>query len=278
MACRLINGAMTANRSHSPAACPCPKQRNADRKKGFRPIFVDEGLAEYHLFTCDADGADIQEVTKTRSVVSFEWSPSGKKIIFAAAPTSSVDDRYVGCTLYQADLASKNVRVAANNAGKLGGYAVSPDGKKLAWIGAVDVRDPHAGMLFMTDLADGNTRLVTEKFSGMVHQVIWRDVNNLVAVASYGARTYVGLVELSTGKITPLGGGKGLAFRHIALVPGDPSSVVTAASNARFPAEAFRLVVGAEPVRLSYSNPWLSDYNLGKQDTITIKARRRFAH
>ncbi|MFT7618979.1 MAG: dipeptidyl aminopeptidase/acylaminoacyl peptidase [Planctomycetota bacterium] len=252
---------------------PLPNQRATDRKHGFKPVFVDEGLAEYRLFTCDSDGGDIQPVTKSRSVVSFEWAPSGKTIVFAAATTSSVDDSYVGCTLYQADMASGKVRVAAKNLGKLGGYAVSPDDKKLAWIGAVDVRDPHAGMLFMTDLSDGNTRLVTQEFVGMMHQVIWRDVNNLVAVASYGARTYVGLVELLTGKITPLGGGKGLAFRHIALVPGDPRSVVTAASNARFPAEAFRLVVGTDPIRLSYSNPWLNDYAMGKQDTITIKAR-----
>lgn len=137
----------------------------------------------------------------------------------------------------------------------------------------MDKRDPHAGMLHITDLNNQKTSLVTQKFSGMVHQIIWRDNKNLVVVASYGARTYVGALDLSNGQITPLGGGKGLAFKHIALVPGDPNSLVTAASHARFPAEAHRFVIGGQPVRLSYSNEWLDDYALGKQETLTFPAR-----
>ncbi len=252
---------------------PLPKQRTLDRLAGFRPIFVDEGKASQSLFVCSAKGRNETRIKFPGSVNSFEWSKDGSMIVFAGAPTSSIDDRYVGSKLYLLDLKTRAFRPAADNPGKLGGYAISPNNKELAWIGAVDVRDPHAGMLHVTDLSNGKTRLVTQEFSGMVHQIIWRDDKNLVAVASYGVRTFVGAVELESGRITPLGGGKGLAFRHVALVPHSPQSVIVAASHARFPAEAYRLVVGGDPVRLSFSNPWLDDYALGKQETVTFKAR-----
>ena len=250
-----------------------PKARAEARRKGFQPVVVDEDYDHLRLWYWDADDGSCTQITKTGSVMSFQWSDDSKMIACAIAAHNLTDDRYVGSKLHLVDVAKKQTRLLVDNPGKLGDYRLSPNNDRLAWIGAVDVRDPHAGMLHITGINNGKTNLITEKLKGMIHQVRWRDADHLLAVASFGTKTQVGDFDLKTGKIIALGGGQGLAFRHVEYVPGQPASVICAASSARHPAEVFRLFVDGRVQRITHSNPWLEDLALGKQETRTIKSR-----
>ncbi|MCB9831440.1 MAG: S9 family peptidase [Planctomycetes bacterium] len=252
---------------------PLPAGRAAAWKAGFRPVIVDENARSSSLWLWEAYRSRIRRLTTEGSVMSFVWDHDGKRLAAAIAPSGSIDDRYVGSKLYLVDPETDEVRLLADNPGKLGDYSFSPDGRFLAWIGAVDRRDPHAGMLHLTEVETGATRLMTVDFKGMVHQVIWSDAGHVVCVASYGVHTHIGEVDIATSQIRPLGGGGQLAFEHVRPVPGRPGSVVGVASSARHPGEVFRLDNGGRNERISWSNDWLEDYALGEQEVTTVKAR-----
>ena len=99
----------------------CPP--NPDYSKGY----VWAIYPTYDIFTANADGTNIKQLTKTNGYdAEATVSPNGKKIIFTSMRDGDLD-------LYSMDTNGKNVKRLTNELGYDGGAFFSPDGKQIVY-------------------------------------------------------------------------------------------------------------------------------------------------
>jgi len=254
---------------------PHPPARDAARKRGFRPRIVNEDFRHVSLWLWERESGGVQRLTSGKTVYSYEWSPVGTHLAAGLAPHNLTDDRYMFTRLHRIEPTTGAVKLLVDNPGKLGAYSWSPDGKRLAYIGAFDQNDPHAGTLFVTDSAGGAPRALTAEFKGMVNDVAWASGDGLVCAISEGVQSSVVFVDVGTGNFRRPERAPKLAFSAVKMA-GDTRAYVVA-STPKFPSEVFRLVAGddssLDATILTDSNPWLSDVALGDQKVVRFAAR-----
>lgn len=238
---------------------PVPAKRTAARKMGFGQEMFEEDWSHLSLWVWDVAAGQARRLTEGRTVLSYEWSADGSKIAIGAAPRNVVDHTYMFVRLWSVDVASGKATKLVENPGKLGAFAWSPDGQRLAYISAQNPRDPHAGMLYFLDTETGKSTPFNDGFEGMFHTVKWIDDKTVGGVLSKGVTTC--RYEISPGlftSVTPLP----VACR--AVVAGKGGVHFGAGSTGSHPEELFRFK-GRDGVRMTDSNPWLAHVALGKQ-------------
>lgn len=248
---------------------PMPQQRSRARAAGFRAEVLEEDLRHPSLWVWDRRTGASRRLTSGMSVWSFAWSEDGSRIAFGAAPDPSVDARYMKTRLHHVDLETGTIEAFTPNLGKLGAYAWSPDGQQLAYIGAMNKRDPHAGVLWVTT-PDGEPRALTAEVKGQVHDLVWLSNDRMLVSMSIGVHTHLAHVWPGTGEISRLPGGGVVAARNFSRSPG--GRVFGAGSTGSVPPEVYELTP-AGPERLTWSNSWLADRDLGMQEVVRYSAR-----
>jgi dipeptidyl aminopeptidase/acylaminoacyl peptidase len=241
------------------ATAPVPEARAAARAKGFTQTVVDEDWSPTNLYLW-TEGGEVRQLEVPGSVFDLAWSPDGGRIMLALAPRPLVDDGYMFKRLHVLDVATGAVRKLVDNPGKLGGFAWSPDGRQLAYVSAADVRDPHAGMLYLADAATGAVTPLTDGFEGMVHDAQWLDARRLRLVVSRGIESRVTDFDVRTRRWTDHPGGD-FAFAQAATAG---RTVAAAVSGPAHPGELYTLA-GAAWTRRTNSNPWLDSVPLTRQ-------------
>ncbi len=251
-----------------------PGERTRAVDAGFRQVVVDEDFVQSQLWLL-APGGALRRLTQVGSVFDFEWDSRGERIAARIAPRNTVDDGYMFAALHLVDVGRGRVTSLTDPVGKLGQFAWEPDGHRLAYVGAVDRTDPHAGSLFVVDVRDGSRRHCTPDLQAMVHHVAWvRDdplrAGGLLLAVSHGARSAIEHVDLRDGVRARVFAREGFAFRSFAQ-SGD--GYVVAGSTARHPDELCRVGRDGGVARLTDSNPWLADRGLGRQEVVRYAAR-----
>lgn len=245
---------------------PLPPARARAQAMGFRQTVVDEDFRQLGLWLWEKGQGEPRRLVTEGCVFHFEWAPTGTHLAAAIAPRNLVDDAYMFARLYRVDLDGAVTRLD-EGPGKLGGFAWSPDGTKLAYIGADDQRDPHAGMLFVIE--DGKRRALTPRYRGMVHHVDWLGDSELLLALSEGVYTKLARRSLVRDEMEIVYGGpvstRGFTKTRDGLV-------YFAGSTPEHPDEVFRLS-GLQAARLTDSNPWLRDVALGRNDVVRFAAR-----
>lgn len=251
---------------------PLPAARAAAREHGFRQVIVDEDWRSLSLWVWEPDGG-ARRLTEDTSVFDFAWSPDGARIACACAPRNLVDDSYMFQRLRVLDVASGRMERVVDNPGKLGSFAWSPDGERIAYVAAADVNDPHAGMLYIVDVRTAEVRPLTHGLQGMVQQVATTGSGFLV-LESIGVKT----------RLRHLTGSGEAEWRFapestrlaISGVAAAGSRIAFAASSPEHPDEIFLPEVDTVPrdaVRLTDSNPELQGVALGEQTVERFRAR-----
>lgn len=248
---------------------PTDWQKEAERL-GFKQVVVDEVWRNASLYLATPGTGTVTRLTTSGHVNSFIWSPDGKFLVAAISPRGTVDDTYMFQRLHAVYPEGPRVEKLVDNPGKLGGYALSPDGKFLAYISAADRNDPHAGMLYLLDLATRQVRGLTEGLEGMVHQVHWLNQEKLRVALSRGVRAELATLDVRTGQWDEAAPA-GPAFTAFEPLPTGLQAVM-AASTAEHPPEVY-WYDGKGFHRLTNSNPWLEDRVLGRQTVEVIPAR-----
>jgi dipeptidyl aminopeptidase/acylaminoacyl peptidase len=250
------------------ARLPRPEGRSEAREEGFDQEVYDEDFDPLWLFVWDHRTGDVSQFEVPGSVFDLQWTPDGAGLALAVAPRSLTDDSYMFKRIHTLDLPTGRVSPLVDNPGKLGQMGFSPDGAHLAYIGAADPRDPHAGMLFVVSVEGGDVEALTPGWEGMVHSFEWLDAQTLRARLSRGVESAVSdfdILDRSWSDLPALN----MAFGSVHTAAG---KVFATVSGPEHPSEVYALE-GSAWTRRTDSNPWLSEVRLTRQETYAFEAR-----
>lgn len=253
-----------------------PDEVEKRKKKGFDHYIYEEEVRSAQVWIVDLEDEDAEprnlELEGHASVL--RWGADRSKLVVAVAPTPHVDDKYTSRKILVIDAGSGEVTGRVDNIGKLGYVEMSPDGERIAFLGGHDEWDPFAGRLMVASASGGapielmpgvdfDFRAFTWKDSSTISYIatergVWTRVGEIGADGS-GDRARVTSGHYNYTTITYSRNGSAAGFR---------------ADSPGYPGEVFLLkTVDTEPVRLTDSNPWLKEMQLGTQEVVTYQAR-----
>ena len=157
---------------------------------------VDKDDRHARVWVLDVETKALKQLTSGRwQIRQIEWLPSGDRL--AAIATSKPEVDQWTDHLYTINLdtpARGDFNEIAAPHGPLGGLAISPDGKTVAYIGA-RVDGPEAHDLYLQSIAGGAPRNVTAAtIDRPVSQLRWVDNQSLAATVARGFKTAIAII------------------------------------------------------------------------------------
>ncbi len=250
-----------------------PEKHKELEEKGFKALIYEESVLPVKVWMLDLATLEASATELPGSAHSFTWSGDGNRFAVALAPSPLVDDSYTSQDIYIVNTANAKVTSRVGTVGKLGGFKFSPNGKHVAYIGSVDINDPKEGRLYVASSGGlGRQREVVPGYMGHVGDFIWQDNENIRWLGNRGTYTEWKSASIAEGASPGVAPSSGPIIRNVHGNPGQ-SAAAALAEMPGHPTELYVLRDGAEPIRLTDSNPWLSERTLARQEVITYQAR-----
>ncbi len=259
-------------------AAPSAREKELD-KKGYGFVFYEENLKPRILYLQEAPGGgtipDPQALTSDLSVWRAEWRPDGKTLAVGTTPKNLVDQEYMAQVIQLLDPETKTLKIMVDPQGKLGNFAWSPDGARIAYVAARERKDHAASQLFVVDAAGGAPRNLTPPgFRGHVSWAGWRGAGTVAYLSEEGVWNTLAVDSPQGGQRRILLSGRdcGLVFDTLSAGT-DGKRWALLGQTAGSPPDVYAWDGAAAPRRLSGLNPWLAQRTLGRQEVIRYKAR-----
>lgn len=251
------------------------------KEKGFNAEVYEEELHFTHVYVAALpdlsqpsnpfDKARRLDLPGHASDLAF--SPDGRFLAVALAPTPLIDDEYMKRQIHVVDVEKGESVQTLKTIGKLGMFRWSPDGRHIALMGAEGMNDPAEGRLFIADPMTGAVRDVLPNYLGHVISLAWQDKDTVMYLGDEGVTTAIGEVTVDgSGRKSILAAGShclgDLSLRD------DGQAGAMLCDSPEHPSEVYVMAHGDRaPGRLTNSNPWLAEKRMAKQEAVTYKAR-----
>ena len=249
------------------------------KKNGLDMIVMGESQLYNRLWIYDVESKTYETIFRQDLNVSlFEWSPDSKFIIFQAAEKVNTDLEYLESSIYLVKAPSGNPRKIAETPGKLSSMSISPNSDQLAFLGAISYNDPLAQSIFVLNINNGKSKLVTPDFKESFVDVEWIDDQTVIGLSQRGTKTVLSTIFLTENLPEEV------FNQNDVLAPKQIISsfsfhkytkqlVITANSN-QHPNELYVGLYNSKKMkRITFLNASLADIQLSKQETISWKAR-----
>ncbi len=252
---------------------PAPKTAEKAKKKGFDAVVHEEHVRSAAVgIVRPAAGEDCEpdwlEVEGHIAAASF--SPDGNRLLLSVVPTPLIDDSYMQTRMRVVTLEGSTAS-QIGNLGKLGPRLWSPDSRRVAFIGVNDFNDPAAGRLKLADAESGDISTLIGEFDGHVREIAWAGDEHLLVLIHRGVESELWRLDVNTGDRQQVVGQGGQIITAISASTGG-GTVAVLANAVSHPGEAFR-VNGTALERLTDSNPWLANIEMGRQEAVNYKAK-----
>ncbi|MEN8163833.1 MAG: S9 family peptidase [Acidobacteriota bacterium] len=257
------------------ASEPKCSEREDLAEKGFNQKVFEEDWRQVKVWIATpGDDAEPQALPLEGSAVQVRWSPKGRRLAVALAPSPLIDDRYMFQTISVVSPDSGEVLGKIDRAGKLGRMTWSPDGTHLAMISGVDINDPSAGSLLIASAEGSKTGNITQDFEGSINAISWTDDHRILCLVSVGVNTTLYRADVRNSGFESIGwSDPGVVFSSMS-VSTDGLKMALVGSSPEHPAEVFSAKsFGETPKRLTDSNPWLANVDLAEQTVVRHTAR-----
>ncbi len=263
---------------------PASTERKEAERRGHDWTVVDEVHGHDRLWTVDVRTGEIAKVYEADlSAGTFVWTPDGDFLVFHGSASPQVDVTMMYSRLYRVAAGGGEPEVLFETVGKLGDLEVSPDGSRLAFLGAVDLYDPLAQSVFVGPIEGGEARYVSQEYEARdldrnpfilggwpsgasISEITWIDDASLLVRSTKGTRSFLSRLTISDGKRREIA--RGGSIRSIDLHRAS-GTFLAVGDSPRHPGE---LKVGTlesgDLRRLTTSNPQLPECSLAKQETI----------
>jgi dipeptidyl aminopeptidase/acylaminoacyl peptidase len=254
------------------AAQPRPSETKTLKEKGFKAVVYEESDPFTHVWMLDIESGEATVQDLAGSASNLAWSPDGKHYAVAMAPTPMIDDEYMESDLFIVSTEDTKIRNQMGLVGKLGSFAWSPDGKQIAWIGGEDINDPSEGRLYTASSTGGERIELVPAYAGHVQDFYWNDNTNITWLGGRGVWTETARADVSQPRPAGDAPGSGPIIRNFDAHPGHQAAAAIV-DTPEHPPEVYLLRQGAEPVRLTNSNPVLDKRRLARQEVVRFTAR-----
>ena len=151
------------------------------------------------VFVLPAEGGTPRQITSGAFNHSGTpaWSPDGQTIVIASNRSPDWEYEQSNTELWSVDVASGDMTQLTDRFGPDGGASYSPDGESLAYVGYDDRRmGYHNANVYVMDLSNGSTELLTGNFDRSVDRVAWAGASNRLYI-QYDDRGKSHLASLS---------------------------------------------------------------------------------
>jgi dipeptidyl aminopeptidase/acylaminoacyl peptidase len=205
-------------------------------------------------------------------VRDYTWAPDSRRLAVQLTEEGDADADQLFRRIHVVGTEGGAPQLFVPTEGKLGPMAWSPDGTRLAWLGATSLNDPLAQSVFVAQ--QGGTPInLTPEYEGSVVWVGWQDARTVRFVSVESTRTALHSVPATGGARTRLVGLGAEIFQTISFAR-DGNAFAMAASTAQHPNEVFAGTVRDRRLRrVTSHNAWLASVRLGRQETISYHAR-----
>jgi dipeptidyl aminopeptidase/acylaminoacyl peptidase len=238
------------------------------RSRGDDAIVMSQRLRHTRLWLETVDGGERRALTPAgRTARDFAWAPDGSRLAVQMTESADVDADMMFRRIYTVPAAGGLLMPLTETRGKLGPLAWSPDGSRVAFVGAVSFDDPLAQSVFVA-APGGPAANRTPGYEGSVLTLAWLDARTIAFVAAEGTKTALNRLDAERGAPERIAGGGAESFTAFTVDAARRTFAAPASTGAR-PAEVF---VGSlrDGVlrRLTTHNPWLAQMRLAKQETV----------
>jgi len=174
-------------------------------ERGYDFVFYEENVKKANLCMVQFDD-DFKEMAATQlteeiNVWDFEFDHQGKQIAYTASNENLIDQKYMFRRIYVHDLDAGTAKVVVKDRGKMGNYAFSPSGNKLAFTSAYNINDHAVSQALVIDLATSQlVNLTPRDFPGHMSWVAWKNDEDVVIYSDEGVYPNLSIVPAAGGE------------------------------------------------------------------------------
>jgi acylaminoacyl-peptidase len=227
-----------------------------------------------HLFVLSADGGTPRQITSGDfNHRGGRWTPDGRSLVFSANRHEDWEYEPRNNEIYEVSVSSRQIKALTDRKGPDNSPVISPDGKKIAYLGYDDrYQGYQVTRLYLMNRDGSGKRLVTGDFDRDVENLNWsEDGRGLFFQYDEHGNTKIGFVTLD-GKVETLAGdvggtSLGRPYSAGAYSVAENGTVAFTCSRPDFPADVAVSRQGAQATRLTRLNEDL----LGNKELATIE-------
>ena len=165
--------------------------------------YLKEGA--HHVFVVPADGGAPRQLTKGphEHRGPLAWTPDGKALLVTANRHADADHDPLNTEIYEVTVADGAIKALTSRQGPDGHAAVSPDGKRIAYLGFDDRRQGyHVTRLSLMNRDGSGAKVLTSQFDRDVRDPVWsRDGKRVYFQFDDEGDTKVGFIDPLTAKV-----------------------------------------------------------------------------
>jgi acylaminoacyl-peptidase len=240
--------------------------------------YVDPGYT--HVFVVSSEGGAARQITEGKHNFNGKpaWTRDGKALIVSTNLAEDWEYEPLDSELYKVALDNGTMTRLTERKGPDSEPSVSPDGKRLAWLGFDDQLRPYqATRVYVGDLAGNKPRLLTGDFDFNIDAIEWDGDRGLWLQYDDHGRSKIGWIAADGGRVQvvadDLGGtSMGRPYTGGSLSAAAGRVAYTRGTTYR-PADIAVVERNGKSRVLSDLNANLLDHkSLGKVDEITVKS------
>jgi len=175
-------------------------KHEADGRGYMKPGFT-------HIYTIPSHGGTPRQVTSGNynHSGSLSFSPDSKSIYFSANRIKNWEYDFRNSEIYNVDINSKKITQLTNQNGPDFSPKVSPNGKKIAFLGYKDKQQAHQNrVLYLIDSTGEKRMIISKKFDNSISNISWDTAGKgLYCTYDEKGNSKVAYITLN-GKITKL--------------------------------------------------------------------------
>ena len=194
------------------AGALCKAERDGCRSHGLRRLPGTVETMAHPAFDREADPVPRALTPATQFVREFTWAPDSRRLAVQITEEGDADADQMDRRIFWVSTDGGAPQLFAQTEGKLGPMAWSPDGTRLAWLGAIRMNDPLAQSIFVAAPGGTPTNL-TPNYEGTVEWIGWQDARTIRFTAVESTRTVLGTVPAAGGARTMIVGPGAHIFR-----------------------------------------------------------------